>query len=403
MVDIIGATLKSYTTYLQEREPSTTGVSMIAGLNGAGSAVEDVTDATFALVGLTIEPDPDAGARLHLVDATQTPDQYPGVVGSVGYGAIFIEDTRTGGYGSYGDILVSNVVSAATVAGEFDVGITSWMTHTNLTGGSVFGGWSGANTPAAETGAFSGGAAVGHEINVGNRWADGGLQTDVGGTRYTAGLQIVPDVTPTRDTPTYTVTISNASPAVFTHVSHGLPVNTPIRFFTTGALPTGLTAGTVYYVSATGLAANTFSVKTAVISGTDINTSSAGSGVHNYVPSFPASFGVVIGRSIHDHKLWTGLFLRGGTIMPGGYGAHIVGSQVAAGDQPAALIKAAGFSQYGIDFQGAVFSGAALNFYFADQNSATATAGAIVSPGNYQGFIIASMSGTRIKIPYFAN
>lgn len=39
MVDIQGATLKSFTTYLQERTASSSGVSMSAGLNAAGSAV----------------------------------------------------------------------------------------------------------------------------------------------------------------------------------------------------------------------------------------------------------------------------------------------------------------------------------------------------------------------------
>jgi hypothetical protein len=39
MVDIQGATLKSYTAYLAERTASSDGISMLPGLNGAGSAV----------------------------------------------------------------------------------------------------------------------------------------------------------------------------------------------------------------------------------------------------------------------------------------------------------------------------------------------------------------------------
>jgi hypothetical protein len=75
-----------------------------------------------------------------------------------------------------------------------------------------------------------------------------------------------------------TVTISNASPGVITLASHGLAANDPIIFYTTGALPTGLTAGTKYYVK-TVLDANTFTVS-ATAGGTAINTSSAGSGTH---------------------------------------------------------------------------------------------------------------------------
>lgn len=75
-----------------------------------------------------------------------------------------------------------------------------------------------------------------------------------------------------------TVTISNASPGVVTWTGHGLEANTPVVFSTTGALPTGLTAGTTYYVK-TVLDVDTFTVS-ATPGGTVIDTSSAGSGVH---------------------------------------------------------------------------------------------------------------------------
>ena len=44
----------------------------------------------------------------------------------------------------------------------------------------------------------------------------------------------------------FTVTVAN--PAVFTSATHGLVVGNQVSFATTGALPTGLTAGTAYYV-----------------------------------------------------------------------------------------------------------------------------------------------------------
>ncbi len=75
-----------------------------------------------------------------------------------------------------------------------------------------------------------------------------------------------------------TVTISIATPGVITWTGHGLAVNTPVVFSTTGALPTGLTAGTTYYVK-TVLDANTFTVA-ATSDGTAIVTSSPQSGVH---------------------------------------------------------------------------------------------------------------------------
>lgn len=75
-----------------------------------------------------------------------------------------------------------------------------------------------------------------------------------------------------------TVTISNASPGVVTWTGHGLVADTAVVFTTTGALPTGLTAGTTYYVK-TVLDVDTFTVA-ATKGGTVIDTSSAGSGTH---------------------------------------------------------------------------------------------------------------------------
>lgn len=79
------------------------------------------------------------------------------------------------------------------------------------------------------------------------------------------------------------VTISNASPGVITWVAHGLVVNRSVVFTTTGGLPTGLTAGTVYYVK-TAPTADTFTVS-ATPGGAVINTSSAGSGTHTATAS----------------------------------------------------------------------------------------------------------------------
>jgi hypothetical protein len=73
-----------------------------------------------------------------------------------------------------------------------------------------------------------------------------------------------------------TVTISIASPGVVAWTANGLSNNQAIVFATTGALPTGLTAGTVYFVAAA--AANTFQVS-ATVGGAAINTSGSQSGV----------------------------------------------------------------------------------------------------------------------------
>ena len=75
-----------------------------------------------------------------------------------------------------------------------------------------------------------------------------------------------------------TVTITNASPGVVTHTAHGLVADSPISFATTGALPTGITAGSLYYTK-TILDVDTYTIS-ASRAGAVVNTSSAGSGTH---------------------------------------------------------------------------------------------------------------------------
>lgn len=76
---------------------------------------------------------------------------------------------------------------------------------------------------------------------------------------------------------TFTVTI--ASPAVFSLTAHGFTVGSVLYFSTTGALPTGLTAGTAYYIISAGLTADAFEVST-TINGSAVNTSGSQSGTH---------------------------------------------------------------------------------------------------------------------------
>jgi hypothetical protein len=91
-----------------------------------------------------------------------------------------------------------------------------------------------------------------------------------------------------------TCTISNASPAVIT-MANSFAANDPVVLSTTGTLPTGLTAGTVYYVSATGLSGASFSVS-ATAGGALINTSSAGSGTHSCTSIYSGLSGAALWR-----------------------------------------------------------------------------------------------------------
>ena len=80
-------------------------------------------------------------------------------------------------------------------------------------------------------------------------------------------------------TGTFTVTI--ATPAVFTVSSTtGFEAGQPFYFTTTGALPTGLTASTTYYISSVDNATD-FKVS-ASYGGANVNTSGSQSGTHTY-------------------------------------------------------------------------------------------------------------------------
>lgn len=76
-----------------------------------------------------------------------------------------------------------------------------------------------------------------------------------------------------------TITMTIASPAVVSHTGHGFVAGDAVVFTTSGALPTGITAGTVYYVISAGLTANAYEVA-ATPGGAAINTSGSQSGTH---------------------------------------------------------------------------------------------------------------------------
>ena len=92
------------------------------------------------------------------------------------------------------------------------------------------------------------------------------------GTAYALG-QIVQV-----DSPAVTVTMTIASPCVVTRNAHGFEDDDIIIFTTTGALPTGITAGKHYYIRV--LTANTFNISSELLNFQEITTSGTQSGTH---------------------------------------------------------------------------------------------------------------------------
>ena len=282
------------------------------------------------------------------------PPAYVGA-GAVGTGMRYFDTVRTGGYGQYGNLLSSYRVDAAVPAGQFDVGDTSWVTMTNLTGGQGFGRWAGANTPAKNLGqTYTGGLVIGDEINVGNRWGDFGLQTDYG-ARATVGLQIVADVLPASDGVNVKVcTMTSGTPGVVNLTAHGFTAYMGVVFGTNGGtIPAALTAGTLYYVTASPTA-NTFGVS-ATIGGSAIAFATSSTGSPTVLPSYPGSFGAAHGPSVWGHQWWVNSLTRPNTLCAGGIDTLAWGGSLAT-LAPQAWAQLRGYWGIGLDFSAATFT-----------------------------------------------
>jgi len=119
-----------------------------------------------------------------------------------------------------------------------------------------------------------------------------------------------------------TVTITIAAPGVVTETAHGRTAGSVVTFATTGALPTGLTAGTPYYVSATGLTANTYQVS-ATPNGASITTSGTQSGVQTATGSVNLTTGtranacaIFLGPGTYDVSGIAAYHSASGTTVP---------------------------------------------------------------------------------------
>jgi hypothetical protein len=110
-------------------------------------------------------------------------------------------------------------------------------------------------------------------VDITNNSALSGLAS-VNGTSFTNTSYSIGDAV----TRTFRVTITIASPAVVTWTGHNLVVGDTFSFNTTGTLPTGITAGTTYFIK-TVVTANTLQIAL-TSGGTAINTTGVQSGTH---------------------------------------------------------------------------------------------------------------------------
>lgn len=109
-----------------------------------------------------------------------------------------------------------------------------------------------------------------------------------GGTDASSSVKGVSKLTISPNKSLGNPTITIASPGVITLNSHGLIAGDTIQFTTTGALPTGISASTTYYVISSGLTSNSFQIA-ATLGGTAINTSGSQSGTHTLYKTTPVA------------------------------------------------------------------------------------------------------------------
>jgi hypothetical protein len=196
------------------------------------------------------------------------------------------------------------------------------------------------------------------------------------------------------------VTISIAAPGVINWTAHGFAPGQAISFATTGALPTGLVAGTTYYVANAGIGANSFSVA-ATVGGAAITTSGTQSGTQTATSGAgwqQISFGteILFGAA-------TGQINIGDTVTGGTSGA--------TGVVQRALLRTGTWTASGVgslvfdSITGAFVSGEALKVGGVSMATSTTASTAIaLKPGGRCEFVNTNFSGSAATYyMYFAD
>jgi hypothetical protein len=135
---------------------------------------------------------------------------------------------------------------------------------------------------------------------------------------------------------TATVTITIAAPGVVTWTAHGITGACPVVFTTSGALPTGITSGTTYYVVPGSVTANTFTIATTVanaLAGTAITTSGSQSGTQTGTGGVSLSTGAA--------ATVTGLALTAGDWDCRAVNSHVLGASTSVTVLEASISTAA--------------------------------------------------------------
>ncbi len=279
--------------------------------------VTEITMADIGLIGfMTLEPGTSREEQITFTTVTQNADDtatLTGVVRGVAFvspysttaalkkshagGTIAVLSNTAGFYGNIKDYIDEVAIAGApdasltakglvetAITSEIDAGTVSGATGADLSvrpdqlAASIYG----TRLPSAAEKSYLSGVLglTGVIVPYGGRSAPSGwLMADgsaVSRATYASLFAIV--------CPSGTVTVTLASPAVFTKIAHGYVAGDKVHFTTSGALPTGISSNTDYYVMSTGLTADAFQIALSP-AGSAINSSGSQSGVHTVYAS----------------------------------------------------------------------------------------------------------------------
>jgi hypothetical protein len=267
----IGATTPSTGVFTSLVASSITQTgSLGAALNMGGFKATNQADGTAATDSATLGQTTTAITNASAVIQSGTPTWLTNVTGVNSINATLA------GITSYNDGLTVKFLANATNTGATNISING-IGYTNITKSG--------NT-SLSAGDIPAGATVQIVASGGNfQLTSGAGGSSSGGGATGGGKDKAFYEGDTFITSSFTVgqsaqsscTISIASPAVITQ-GNTYVAGQPIRFTTTGALPTGLSSNAVYYVSATGLTTSSFQIS-ATSGGASVNTSGTQSGV----------------------------------------------------------------------------------------------------------------------------
>lgn len=257
-------------------------VSGAITLSSAGAATI-ATPGTLAVASTNST----ATAHTHAITSSSAPGASASLLATDSSGIIGTTGARIV-KGWFSDITCTNAISGSITGNASTVTTNANSTGaiTSIGNATLLGSFSSANLASALTDETGTGLSVFNTAPTINQANLVGTTTNDSAAAGSVGEFL----TSNSGSATATVTITIASPAVITFTGHGIAGIIPVVFTTSSALPTGLTAGTVYWTIASTVTTNTFQVAASIanaVAGTSVNTSGSQSGTQTCTTGIP--------------------------------------------------------------------------------------------------------------------